>query len=77
MKKSEGVTFWVIYDSPEDYPNAVVVRPQTVADDGVTLYGGASVFRSVKEARLFCMTKATTKIPRNAKDAVAIVETWI
>jgi hypothetical protein len=76
MSPDAGLTFWVIYDHPADYPSYYVVRAQTALADGTRhVAPSVSVHDTLDDARraipagLICM-------PHQPDEDPVILETW-
>jgi hypothetical protein len=71
-----GLTFWVIYDSPDDYPGVFVVRRQCAIRDEVLAEGRIiGTAKSLDEARAL-VPSTLFRMPRLLGDSPSIVEAW-
>jgi len=77
MTATNGLPLWVIYDHPRDFPDAFVVRCQTVDGTGVTIAPCARLFPSLARARAWLAQQGLTCLAREPEDDPVIVETWL
>lgn len=70
-----GLTLYVIYDHPSDFPEHWVVRPQHASRSGVRL-GEAKIADSLAEARRL-LPPGLVNLGRYGNDDPKILEVWV
>lgn len=71
----KGLTIWVIYERPIDYPDHFVVRPHHVLPTGTDV-GDAMLFESLEAARA-AIPQGLVCEQADPMDARCIVESWM
>lgn len=65
---------WTIYDHPQDFPGAIVVRCWS----GLVKHPDVFLTQSLESAREYCLREgASFCLLREAHDAPVIMESWI
>jgi len=74
---SEGLTIYVVYKNPSDYPGKYVVRPQRVSRDaGIVNEPVTYVGESLQMARA-SIPPCLSYFPRHPGDDPVILEAWL
>lgn len=77
MEAADGLTMWVIYCNPRDFPGRFVVRRQLVGHNGtVSPASSYEVAATLEEARSF-VPSGLYRLSRDPKDDPVIAECWI
>lgn len=71
-----GLSQWVIYDHPADYPHAWVARRWTVGARGVVNTGEVRTADSLDELREPLADAGLIMLTRSPDDDPTIVEVW-
>jgi hypothetical protein len=72
-----GLTTWVIYDHPADFPEHFVVRPWTVAGGGRLEPGSARLCGTLEQARAALVNLGLYRMDRQPDDDPTVVEVWL
>lgn len=70
-----GLSLWVVFARPGDFPNHVVVREQRVGPGGIAHAPIACLYTSLEEARVD--RRGYTWLDRDPNDDPAIVGVWL
>jgi hypothetical protein len=71
------LTLWVIYEKPRDFPDAWVVRPQTVHRGGAIVPSPTAVLCPSLEVARQYVPPGKVCLARDPNDDPVIVESWI
>jgi hypothetical protein len=77
MSADDGLSMWVVYAHPLDYPDSFVARRWTVGRGAGAPTDEVIVAETLPKIRLALMRRGLTPIARNAEDERQIVETWL
>ena len=74
---NNGLTIWVIYDHPKDYPESFVARKFVYIDNELKPTSKTLKDVDIDNIRKKLRGKSFTPLPRLKNDDQKIVETWI
>lgn len=77
MTDNEGLTQWVVYDHPADFPRYIVVRPWEVRGGGSIEPGPPQLFSSIEHARAWLEPLGLYRLDRQPDDDPTIMEVWL
>ena len=74
---NDGLTVWVIYDHPKDYPEYFLARKFVYINNGLKPTFDILKNVEIDNIRNSLRDKCFTLLPRHQDDDEKIVETWI
>lgn len=74
-----GLSMWVIYDSPKDYPDQIVVRRWQIGPTWLPAHpdSACSVYGNIEDARAPLIQRGLHRLNRSPDDDAVIVEIWL
>lgn len=74
---NDGLTIWVIFDRPKDYPEYFVARKFIYKDGGMQATSLIFKNKEIENIRTNFRAKGFSPIPRQVDDDPVIIESWI
>lgn len=72
-----GLSMWVVYDHPRDYPNSFIARRWIADANRITATEDIAKAATIEALQLHFRKQGLVKINRSPTDDPKIVETWL